>query len=194
MTREFVNEKTTTLFWRGLKKSLGNGCWTWRKAKTYGRISLPEGSMQVHRYSWLLHFGIIKNGLHVCHKCDNPKCVRPDHLFLGTDRDNVLDSVKKGRFKHGPQKNTIVMHPRLFSRQKAVWFVECPCRRHRMVYFKKPLCDTQPKLSKYILAEHPKATACLAAKDKILKTCEWEHRPIHWAKEKYKRLRGGPRK
>jgi len=52
-----------------------------------------------HRVSWKLHFGAIEKGISICHKCDNPPCVRPTHLFSGTQSDNLKDAIKKGRHK-----------------------------------------------------------------------------------------------
>ena len=51
-----------------------------------------------HRVAWELAYGQVPNGLFVCHRCDNPPCVRPEHLFLGTARDNTQDAIAKGRF------------------------------------------------------------------------------------------------
>lgn len=87
-------------FWRRVKKT--KGCWEWQGRKEsngYARVK-RENSRQaigVHRLSWELHFGPIATGKLVCHTCDNRLCVRPDHLFLGTQKDNVQDMFKKGR-------------------------------------------------------------------------------------------------
>lgn len=90
-------------FWSHVDK--GDGCWEWTAARHragYGAFGLDRAHMTyAHRYSWELHFGAIPEGLFVCHTCDNPPCVRPDHLFLGTIADNTADMMAKGRRVQG---------------------------------------------------------------------------------------------
>lgn len=76
-----------------------NECWEWKGSKSkdgYGKF-VALGNQLAHRVSWIIHNGEIPKGLQVLHECDNPPCVNPKHLFLGTNHDNVLDKVKKGR-------------------------------------------------------------------------------------------------
>ncbi len=82
------------------------GCWLWTGATNgrYGQIHAggrPGTHQRAHRISWELHHGPIPAGMFVLHKCDTPACVNPDHLFLGTQQDNLSDASNKGRMKGG---------------------------------------------------------------------------------------------
>lgn len=77
-----------------------SGCWLWISAATpkgYGYFTHDNRTVRAHRFAWQHKYGPITGGLFVCHKCDVPSCVNPDHLFLGTNDDNVQDKIKKGR-------------------------------------------------------------------------------------------------
>lgn len=78
------------------------GCWLWMKAKHrqgYGSIRFKNKFGLVHRVVWEVYKGEIPEGMKVCHSCDQPACCNPDHLFLGTQKDNVYDMINKGRKK-----------------------------------------------------------------------------------------------
>jgi hypothetical protein len=84
-------------FWNRVEKT--DSCWEWTGARAlgYGVIKSRGKMYKAHRISWEAAFGAIPPGMLVCHRCDNPACVRPEHLFLGTDLDNARDKVAKGR-------------------------------------------------------------------------------------------------
>lgn len=92
-------------FWEKVDQSSPDGCWLWTGARSpqgYGRFQsggrVNGRSSVASRFSWQLAFGPIPAGMFVLHRCDNPPCVRPDHLFLGTNSDNMADMVNKGRY------------------------------------------------------------------------------------------------
>lgn len=86
-----------------MKIKLTDNCWIWTSKKTpkgYGTFDTKpysKGTIYAHRYSYKYHYGDFDEKLLVCHKCDNPSCVNPKHLFLGTYKDNAIDCFKKGR-------------------------------------------------------------------------------------------------
>lgn len=88
-------------FWSKVHKT--NTCWLWTGSKSdkgYGKLYSggPDGTtVRANRVSWELHFGPIPKGKHVLHECDNPSCVRPSHLFLGSHLQNMQDRDKKNR-------------------------------------------------------------------------------------------------
>lgn len=97
-------EQTILSFWK--KVTVTDGCWLWTGSTNgsgYGEIRSKEigGKRYAHRFSWELEFGPIPKGGEVCHSCDQPSCVNPEHLFLGSHHDNMLDAKAKNRMPAG---------------------------------------------------------------------------------------------
>lgn len=102
--KEMQSSKHGTIeerFFRRFKVS-SLGCWLWNAhcdKDGYGVLPGNRENIRAHRFSYLYHYGPIDNGAVICHKCDNPGCVNPDHLFVGTTKENCQDMLSKGRDK-----------------------------------------------------------------------------------------------
>jgi hypothetical protein len=112
-------------FWEKVDKCgptmphMDSPCWMWLGSKIYsghGQLRAIGRTVQAHRAMWTLVNGSIElngeyRGACVCHKCDNPPCVNPDHLFIGSHADNIQDMIKKGRFRKKGMAGTNVKLP-----------------------------------------------------------------------------------
>ena len=101
----------------------GPDCWLWTGYKTaqgYGQIGIKRVLRYAHRVSWELAYGQIPDGLCVLHRCDNPPCVRPDHLFLGTRADNTADMLAKDRHRTVPLRGDQNGNAKLTASQVAL--------------------------------------------------------------------------
>jgi len=94
------------LFWKRVIIKGKDECWEWSGTKDghgYGKISMlgrGYSPVKAPRVSWVLHYGAIPDGMYICHICDNPSCVNPQHLMMGTPKDNTQDMWQKGRDNH----------------------------------------------------------------------------------------------
>jgi len=95
-----VSDKCVALFWSKVNKDAGNGCWEWLahyRSFGYGGFQVKRKPVLAHRLAWVMQNGNIPKTLLVLHKCDNRRYVNPDHLFLGSHKDNAVDRNNKGR-------------------------------------------------------------------------------------------------
>lgn len=156
-------------FWD--KVVTGDGCWEWQGAtyKGYGRLTrdgtAASGYVWTHRYSWEFHRGPIPAGLGVLHHCDNRRCVRPDHLFLGTNGDNNRDARRKGRSAVPPPQRGSLNHATHLTddlvREIRTRYAAAPNTRSGHYGLRRDLC-----------AEYGLKGSAL---DSILKRKSWRH-------------------
>ena len=102
--QQTISDEHIKLFSQKILKKGHHSCWEWQgaKIKGYGSVRINNVALYAHRVSWELFFGSIPEGKFVLHKCNNPACVNPYHLYLGDQYDNVHDSIEANTF--GPLK------------------------------------------------------------------------------------------
>src|SRR5262245_59597698 len=100
MSKSNLYKDRIKAFWHFVDKRMPSECWEWQGNKDkagYGRIKFKDKYHKAHRLSYEINVGPVPEGLFICHHCDNPPCVNPNHLYAGTPRDNNNDTVARGR-------------------------------------------------------------------------------------------------
>lgn len=134
-------EKTPTeRFFESFEKLSTTDCWEWTSYKAnfgYGKLRANGREVRAHRFSYEYFVGPIPNGLCVLHKCDNPPCVNPKHLYIGTKRDNARDMIERGRAYQPPTQGEYNSQAKLHDGDIHVirYLVECGLKQTHVANF-----------------------------------------------------------
>lgn len=107
-----IDDKVLERFWTKVLVNDIDACWIWQASCTidgYGTFWFNPKTIRAHRFSWILVNGDIPDDMSVLHTCDNPPCVNPNHLFLGTNQDNINDKIAKSRHRIGENNSNAVL-------------------------------------------------------------------------------------
>jgi len=150
-------------FWNKVDRS--GECWLWTAATHdfgYGWFRLPHKKEYAHRVAYELAYGPIANDLWVLHRCDNPPCVRPDHLFLGTHRDNMNDATQKRRMAFGDRQG-MRKHPEKLKRGLNHWNGKLSDNDVTSIRARRAAGEGNNALAREFHVAH--STVCLIVKD-----------------------------
>ncbi|WP_152203604.1 HNH endonuclease [Georgenia thermotolerans] len=118
------DERTAARFRKFVPTTDPSQCWEWQSVRNpsgYGKFWLNGRTDLAHRVSYKLHHGPIPPGIHVRHTCDNPPCVNPSHLLLGTGKDNARDALERGRYRRGASNGRAKLTPQQVSEIRTGW-------------------------------------------------------------------------
>jgi len=148
-------------FWSKVNKTTVNECWEWTACLNnggYGQFKLNGRMRPAHRISWMIRHGSMPpkdgsfHGLCVLHKCDNPRCVNPDHLFVGTHGDNMRDRSKKGRHSVGNRKGT--SHPLCALSNSDILLIRALGKHHKHTDIASVFCVGRAQIGRIIRREN----------------------------------------